>query len=214
MILDNHPELKTDRVFLLGNGKSRSHFDLERLRGKGTIIGCNAIYRDFTPDILVAIDAKMLKEIGNAKYTERSDKHVMIIPHNRHYKLKNAFIFKTNAFNTSGCFSMMFIDQVLQPSECFMLGMDGYKGNVYDATPNYAKATLQNFSGILNYYIKQLQIKDFKTTYINVNEHDAWGERAHETGRYKHITYEKFENLFKDFGSVPQLAEGAGLDSV
>ena len=42
----------------LGNGNSRNEFDLDELKKYGTVIGSNAIYRDFTPDILVALDSR------------------------------------------------------------------------------------------------------------------------------------------------------------
>ena len=44
------------RVFIIGNGESRKGFDLANLRQHGTIYGCNAIYRDFMPDVLTAVD--------------------------------------------------------------------------------------------------------------------------------------------------------------
>jgi hypothetical protein len=44
------------RVFCIGNGESRKGFDLEKLRPHGKIYGCNALYRDFTPDHLSAVD--------------------------------------------------------------------------------------------------------------------------------------------------------------
>ena len=52
-----------DKAFVIGNGQSRSHFDLNTLRGKGTIYGCNALYRDFLPDVLVCTDDDMREEI-------------------------------------------------------------------------------------------------------------------------------------------------------
>jgi len=51
------------KAFVIGNGKSRIGFDLNTLRGKGTIYGCNALYRDFMPDVLVATDDKIREEI-------------------------------------------------------------------------------------------------------------------------------------------------------
>ena len=51
------------RVFCIGNGESRLGFDLERLRPLGTIIGCNALYRDFKPDALVSVDHGIMHEI-------------------------------------------------------------------------------------------------------------------------------------------------------
>ena len=44
------------KAFCIGNGESRKGFDLEQLRPHGKIYGCNALYRDFTPDVLVAVD--------------------------------------------------------------------------------------------------------------------------------------------------------------
>jgi len=54
------------KAYIVGNGLSRQGFNLEDLRGKGTIFGCNALYRDFTPDYLVAIDDKIIAEINYA----------------------------------------------------------------------------------------------------------------------------------------------------
>jgi len=51
------------RVFCIGNGESRVGFDLERLRVLGTIVGCNALHRDFTPDVICAVDHGVMHEI-------------------------------------------------------------------------------------------------------------------------------------------------------
>lgn len=51
------------RAFIIGNGKSRDGFELEQLRAHGKIYGCNALYRDFEPDYLIAIDDKITEEI-------------------------------------------------------------------------------------------------------------------------------------------------------
>ena len=50
-------------AFVLGNGTSRKHFDLERLKGYGTVYACNAVYRHFEPDVLIAVDPKRVHEI-------------------------------------------------------------------------------------------------------------------------------------------------------
>lgn len=66
------------RAFVLGNGVSRKGVDLEHLRRYGKIYGCNALYREFTPDVLVATDRPIstaIQESGYAKnhefYTRR-----------------------------------------------------------------------------------------------------------------------------------------------
>jgi len=49
--------------FIIGNGKSRDGYDLEQLRSHGKIYGCNALYRSFMPDYLIAIDEAITEEI-------------------------------------------------------------------------------------------------------------------------------------------------------
>ena len=68
------------KAFIVGNGLSRNQFDLEKLRNKGTIFGCNALYRDFTPDYLVAIDDKIISEINHAIDMGEFDQLNFIVP--------------------------------------------------------------------------------------------------------------------------------------
>ena len=62
---------KVKRVFCIGNGESRQGFDLEQLRKHGTIYGCNAIYRDFMPDVLTAVDHGIMHEIYHAGVAQK-----------------------------------------------------------------------------------------------------------------------------------------------
>lgn len=188
---NNHLELVTDPVFLIGNGKSRSTFDLERLRGVGTIMGCNALHRDFFPDILVAIDSKMLNELKNVK-PKLPPEMLIVNPKGRGIQIPGSIAYKTGRFNTSGCFAIRLIGQVMQPTKCYMLGMDGYPGNVYDGTTNYAVHTLKNFKGVHNFYLEALKVSK-QTMFINVNDVDGWPPEAENTGRYKCISYDEFE---------------------
>lgn len=55
-------------AFVLGNGVSRQLVDLNQLKSCGKIYGCNALYRDFTPDVLVATDKPIATEIQNSGY--------------------------------------------------------------------------------------------------------------------------------------------------
>lgn len=55
--------------FVIGNGESRKGFNLATLRSPENIIyGCNALYRDFHPDVLVSTDRKVVREIQRTKY--------------------------------------------------------------------------------------------------------------------------------------------------
>ena len=58
------------RVFCIGNGESRKDFDLEKLRPHGKIYGCNALYRDFKPDVITAVDMGIMHEIYNSGYAQ------------------------------------------------------------------------------------------------------------------------------------------------
>ena len=53
------------KVFCIGNGESRKDFDLNVLKGKGKVYGCNAIYRDYPDliDVLTAVDNGIIHEI-------------------------------------------------------------------------------------------------------------------------------------------------------
>ena len=55
-----------ESVFVLGNGPSRKNIDISKL--DGTVIGCNACYRDFTPDVICAIDAGIMSDIIESGY--------------------------------------------------------------------------------------------------------------------------------------------------
>ena len=53
-------------MYILGNGPSRKNIDITKLDDK--IYACNAAYRDFTPDLLFAIDIRMQVEVVKSGY--------------------------------------------------------------------------------------------------------------------------------------------------
>jgi hypothetical protein len=58
-------------AFVLGNGVSRAWLDLDQLRCRGQIYGCNALYRHFEPDVLVATDTPIARDIEDSGYAKR-----------------------------------------------------------------------------------------------------------------------------------------------
>jgi hypothetical protein len=60
-------------VFCIGNGTSRKDFNLEKLKPYGKIYGCNALYRTFTPDVLVAVDHGIMHEIYHSGYCDKNE---------------------------------------------------------------------------------------------------------------------------------------------
>ena len=55
-------------AFVLGNGTSRKNIELPALRRWGKIYGCNALYREFEPDVLVATDRPIAEQIQHSGY--------------------------------------------------------------------------------------------------------------------------------------------------
>ncbi len=55
-----------DTAFVIGNGESRNIFPIDRLKDKGVIYGCNAIYRDHPKlcDHIVAVNPPMYEELA------------------------------------------------------------------------------------------------------------------------------------------------------
>ena len=59
-------------AFVLGNGISRLSVDLNKLKQHGQIYGCNALYREFVPDVLVSTDRDISHAIQNSGYTQKN----------------------------------------------------------------------------------------------------------------------------------------------
>ena len=59
-------------AFVLGNGVSRQAVDLATLFQCGTVYGCNAIYREFTPHVLISTDAPISAAIQNSGYSQNN----------------------------------------------------------------------------------------------------------------------------------------------
>jgi hypothetical protein len=55
-------------AFVLGNGRSRQPIDVKKLQKTAPVYACNAIYREFTPDVLVSTDRPIADAIQNSGY--------------------------------------------------------------------------------------------------------------------------------------------------
>jgi hypothetical protein len=55
-------------AFVLGNGISRQLIDLNLLKTLGRVYGCNAIYREFEPDVLISTDLPISERIQHEGY--------------------------------------------------------------------------------------------------------------------------------------------------
>lgn len=57
-------------AFVLGNGISRKGIPLDDLSQQGFLYGCNALYREFTPWVLVATDTPIATAIQDTGYAK------------------------------------------------------------------------------------------------------------------------------------------------
>ena len=57
-------------AFVLGNGVSRQSVDLNQLKTLGRVYGCNAIYREFEPDVLISTDTPISERIQHEGYSQ------------------------------------------------------------------------------------------------------------------------------------------------
>ena len=60
-------------AFVLGNGESRNGIKISDLQRHGKVFACNAVYRTETPDFLIAVDPKMINEIGESDYAVKNE---------------------------------------------------------------------------------------------------------------------------------------------
>lgn len=59
-------------LYVLGNGESRKDIDVNELKKTGKVWGCNAIYRDYDLDGLVAVDPMLEHEIYRSGYAHKN----------------------------------------------------------------------------------------------------------------------------------------------
>ena len=85
-------------AFVLGNGESRKGIQIEELKKIGKVFACNGVYRSDTPDVLVAVDPKMLLEIAENDYM---DNNVVWSNYNAMYEKHSKIMEKVQFFQPS-----------------------------------------------------------------------------------------------------------------
>jgi hypothetical protein len=57
-------------AFVMGNGRSRLGVNTQELASQGSVYACNAMYREFTPEVLVATDRPIAEAIQHSGYSQ------------------------------------------------------------------------------------------------------------------------------------------------
>ncbi len=191
-------------AYCIGNGPSRKGFDLNKLKATGQTYGCNALYRDFLPDFIFSVDARMTaqmcldnvgrKTIHYAPSLEVNRKHAKgmlhLIPNNPHWISGN------QAFWTAG---------VHGHRNIYLLGYDfreygkGQLNNIYQDTPNYGERQgdsimegwLKQFRDMLKMrpYVNYTVVHDNPPDYLN------YLQTGRDNGNSKIINYNQFEKI-------------------
>ena len=189
---------RSDVAFVLGNGKSRLNIDPKNFQERGTVYGCNALYREFAPDYLVAVDVKMVNEIIASGYHRT---HQVWTNSNKGVTSKaNINFFSPHKGWSSGPTALWFASTHTYQT-IYILGFD-YQGaggkfnNVYADTFNYKKSTdAPTFHGN---WLSQTEkvIKEFRQIkFVRVIEDGAFvpDQLGYQHPNLKHINYHEFK---------------------
>lgn len=199
---NNRYQHNQQNSFVLGNGVSRASIDPEDLKKYGPIYGCNALYRTFRPDYLIAVDVKMILEINKSGFQHHNQ---VWTNHNKSYNgIKNLNYFQPSKGWSSGPTALWLASQHSH-KRIFILGFD-YKGlkdgakfnNVYADSPNYKKS--QDSATFFGNWLRQTVsvVKEHeKTEYIRVITSDNYcPEELNKLVNYKTIHLEEFKKMF------------------
>ena len=197
--IQTRPPIEGNIAFVLGNGLSRKNIKLDHLREWGKIYGCNGLYREFNPDFLVAVDAKMVVEICESNWQLKHP--VWTNPNKNMEKFKGLNFFKPSQGWSSGPTALWLATQH-EHRTFYILGFDyvgtqeGKLNNLYGSTRNYRKNT--DPATYHGNWLRQTGIviqKNPKNQYIRVVQDDRMGFQAEEFRRYHNYS----EMIVSDF---------------
>ena len=191
-------------AFVIGNGTSRKPINLHKLKPLGKIYGCNALYREFDPDYLVAVDTKMVNEINHVGWQLT---HEVWTNPNRAYKDYNKFNYfdPSLGWSTGPTALHLASEESHNNQDIYILGFD-YEGlnskvnNIYASTENYKSAdATATYHGN---WARQTGIviqKNPTKRYIRVAlERDSFlPDNLKVWGNLHHMTVQDFKDLFK-----------------
>jgi hypothetical protein len=157
-------------AFVLGNGRSRLAANLHDLRPRGMIYGCNALYREFAPDVLVSTDRPISERIqqegyalANRMYTRKpmAGRGALVVPQD-YYGFSSGPIAVAQAALDGNCvIYMLGFDLGPLPSNGF--------NNVYADTEFYKKSSAKpTFTGNWIRQLSQIMKKFPNTRFVRV----------------------------------------------
>ena len=191
-----------DIAFVIGNGVSRLPIDLEQLKSIGKVYACNAVYRTFQPDFLVAVDVKMILEINKAGFQHKNQ--VWTNPNKSYERIKNLNFFSPSKGWSSGPTALWLATQH-QYKKIYILGFD-FRGskegrmfnNIYADTANYKKSTDgATFFGNWMRQTRSVIKENPKINFVRVIHPDNYiPEELNKFENLEHISVEMFKKIY------------------
>jgi hypothetical protein len=191
-------------AFVLGNGTSRQRIPLDPLRKFGTIYACNAVYREFKPDYLVAVDTKMINEIVQYRYHKEGQ---VWTNYNKSYEKYSGLNYFEPSKGWSSGPTALDLASDHGHKTIYILGFD-YQGmgpeykrvnNLYSGSPNYKREhdTATYYGNWLRQTTTVFQ-KNSEKRYIRVlvNDKGFIPEPFANFGNISHINMEDFAKSF------------------
>jgi hypothetical protein len=172
-------------AFVLGNGISRQAVDLTVLSTLGEVYGCNALYREFAPAVLVSTDEPISREIQQSGYSKTRYHYTRKpMPNSGAHKIPQQYYGFSSGPVAVG------IAAINHNRTIYLVGFDmgptkqGLFNNVYAGTDFYrSTSSVPTYTG--NWVRQLLQIaKDFpKVNFIRVMGDTTANLQALEIGR-------------------------------
>jgi hypothetical protein len=193
---------KSKTAFVLGNGTSRTNLKLENLRSFATVYACNAIYREYDPDYLIAVDVKMVNEIVSAEY--HKNHQVWTNPNKGVTTKSHLHFFSPHKGWSSGPTALWFASQHGY-NNIYIFGFDfqglsGKLNNVYADTFNYKRSTdsATYYGNWLNQTSTVIK-ENRKINYYRVIESENFiPDKLSGLPNLQHLIYEKFKEKFPE----------------
>lgn len=193
---------QNNAAFVLGNGTSRLKLKLSKLPTVATIYACNAIYREFEPDYLVAVDTKMVNEIIESGY--HLSHQVWTNPNKGVSSKENINFFHPHKGWSSGPTALWLACQHGHKN-IYIFGFDyhglnGKLNNVYANTNNYRKSSdpATFFGNWLNQTEKTIREYN-RINFYRVIESGAFiPDNLSNLINLRHVTYDEFSKKYPE----------------
>lgn len=141
--MDVSTQTTINRSFVFGNGRTRLNIDFYEVSPYGNVYACNAVYREYKPDHLIAVDRKMVDEISTSNYQLQNK----VWTYNNKYKsnYKEFSYIEPNLGWSSGP-TALYLASSHGPEEIYIFGfdfegLDGKLNNVFANSMNYKSSS-------------------------------------------------------------------------